>query len=446
MRDTLPFLQRLGLDEGTDARAIRRAYARELKLIDQERDSAGFQELREAYDTALQWAAWRDQQAAAQPEPAPAPPSDSEVPDYSMARTPVTLATTPATTTDAAPTPMPALEAGSEQTLTLEPPQASAAAVFAEFHHAMTQLAQQRHTHNTAEWQRLLQQSLNDDRLLNIDARIYFEAHIAHLLTGGWRPGHDVLFQAASKVFHWGEDRRRLRQLGQVGAHIDQAVTEQAMFERLPESDLMLHRAALALLRRGGEPTDYQLRGDLPYVDFLMQHFPAWMPMVVDVAVVEQWRARFNALPAPKKSWWPKLRFDISPRVGWVLAILLFNLLRMCWHDSEDKAPHTPGPSSYLPSAPSPAGVPGYQPLPEHIRQDIAARIPTLPLQLGPGQHRAELTITLDEQGKVYQLMLYGSSGSISYDEAVSKALRDYQPYPPETPRKFQVTFTPPTP
>jgi protein TonB len=422
MRDTLPFLHRLGLEDDTDARAIRRAYAREVKLIDQERDSAGFQELREAYDTALQWAAWRDQQATEQSEP-------------DMAGTPVTLAVAaPASASAAEPAP----------SLVQEDPQVSAAAVFEHFHHAAQQLARQRHTQSTAEWQQLLQQSLDDERLLNIEARIYFEAHVAHLLANGWRPGHEALFTAASKIFHWSEDRRRLRQLGQAGALIDQAIDEHAMFERLPEAELMLHRAAISLLRKDTQPTAYQLRGDMPYVEFLMQHFPTWMRMVVDVNVVEQWRSSFAILPPPKKSWWPKLGFDLPPRIGWILVVVVFQLLRTCWNASEDKPVHSASPTQYVP-APV-VEMPEYPPLPEYMRQNIASKIPAMPLQLGPGIHRAELTITLDEQGKVYQLMLYASSGSISYDEAVSKAVRDSQPFPPETPRKFQVTFTIPTP
>lgn len=64
---TVDALRRLGLDASADEKAIRKAYARELKLIDQETQIMAFQALREVYETALGL-----RQAAA---PAPAPPS-----------------------------------------------------------------------------------------------------------------------------------------------------------------------------------------------------------------------------------------------------------------------------------------------------------------------------------------------------------------------------------
>jgi len=52
---TLPFLEQLGLDQTADATTIRRAYARQLKQLDQEANPEAFATLRTAYEQALAW-------------------------------------------------------------------------------------------------------------------------------------------------------------------------------------------------------------------------------------------------------------------------------------------------------------------------------------------------------------------------------------------------------
>lgn len=415
MRDTFPFLYRLGLDEDADARSIRRAYARELKLIDTEQDSVGFQELREAYDTALQWLDWREQQA---PQ-APTSERAAAAPDYGVPRTPVTVGKAPTALSGA---------------------QSLSRAVFDELRAAMAQLLSEHRVQHTAEWQRILQRSLDDERLIDLGARLHFEAQVAQLLASGWRPGHETLFAAASEVFRWQQEGRRLQQLGHAGAVIDQALREHNIYQQLPESERMIHHAALALLRTDGKPTAYQLRADMPYVERLAQLFPTWMPLVVDMERVAQWRAGYAVLPPEKKSWWPKLSIDLSARLTWAPVLILFMVFRFAMQDREEHTTYSRG----FPQ-PAPQVVPEYRPLPEYLRQNIADRMLIIPPELGPGEHAAEFFVTLDDAGRLDQISMYRSSGSISYDEAVSKALRASQPLPPETPRKFQVTFTVPT-
>lgn len=431
MRDTTPFLFRLGLADDADTRAIRRAYARELKLIDQERDAAGFQELRDAYEAALQWAAAPQRSAApAQPQPQPQPP----IVDFGMPRTPVTLAKTPSA--EAAPRRTPAAALGGD-------PAWCADQAFNAFAAAIAQLQRDHPGQFLTRWQATLQRSLDDEQLLNLAARARFESQVAQLLAGGWRPGHEMLFAAAIQVFHWSDDQRRLLQLGTAGARINQAIKESNGFDTLPESQQMNHRSAMALLRTASEPTSQQLRGAMPYVEILMSYFPVWMSLMVDLKTVAQWRVRYELLPAAQKNPEPKAKPRASsPWMTWMTVVFVVNLVRIVF--SNYSAPSTP-PQAIPGNFPAPLIMPAPQLQPYQL-QLIEARIARLPVSApGNGLHQVTFRVELDENGAIYSLAMLRTSDSTLYDDAVSKAIHESAPFPQGTPRKFEVSFTLPT-
>ena len=203
------FLLRLDLGPDTDARAIRRAYARELKLIDQEADLPAFQTLRECYEVALRWAAYQAQRQ--QDETAP--------PDLVPETVPVD-------------------------------PDALALVVYQRFLAAHGKLATGSIMDDVSLWEAELRLRLADDELINLTARATFEARVAHLLAGPWQAANGPLFSAAASVFDWNEDRRRLRQFGYAGAFLNQALEERKLFDAQAVADLAYQRKILARLPR----------------------------------------------------------------------------------------------------------------------------------------------------------------------------------------------------
>lgn len=261
---TPPFMAHLALDADADERAIKRAYAVRLKKIDQETDPEGFQRLREAYEAALQWAKSSAAEGATQPELA------SEALDAS------------------APSAPQAHEAPNPEQL--------AGAVFDAFMAGLPDSALTLEGHLAA-----LNKSLEDPRMVNLEARVVFEWLIARQLAEGWRPGHEVLLVAATDCFHWHTDRSRLAQFNRVGAMLDAALSERAVFDSQQPEMQEQYREVIRKMRLETHPGDDFLLKHLDRAELLASRLPNWLWIITRVESLKQWREWVQVLPESKR-------------------------------------------------------------------------------------------------------------------------------------------------
>jgi tetratricopeptide (TPR) repeat protein len=336
MSAPLHLLARLGVTPDADAREIRRAYARELKQIDQEADPAGFQSLREAYDEVLFWERHRDSapsEESARPDPEPDAGGTVQEPPPRHA-------------------PEPAEPENARQPAPQDDQHALAAAVFGDFMLRRAALVAERATSSSAPWQDELRASLDDARLINIVARELFELHVAVLLAEGWRPGNEALLPAAVKVFNWAGDRRRVQALGQAGAMIDNAIDERAMFET--QEDTGRQQRLIERLRDPRPPTARELVTQTVLMETMITRFPTWLALIVSVENVVRWRDMDRALPGWRrmltftglgnKPSHPEERRGWSFNWRWIIFIAVLSMGRMACQERGHGADPGAGP------------------------------------------------------------------------------------------------------
>ncbi len=436
MQDIPSFFIDQRLDQDVDERTIKRAYAKALKQIDQESDLTGFQDLRESYEYAINWARHRDwlaQQTQEQEEqfsaeqelptassttsdqaqvtqPAcdshidhanevmseeaakavavaaasaigellrqelkqesnptidkdiPASPSTLEQAPYHHPTTLMSLApeepvreptvetaSTLLTLDDAVDSspPLPSLvqvDTATPKVVVEDIPQGpSPIDVAKEVMEEVLQRIQQLNDEN-ADLLPLLRDAMDDDRLINVEARDVFEWLMANHVAQGWQAGNGNLFGATVKAFQWNEDKNRLLRFGELGYYLEHALVEMSMFN---DQDRALADRQVQLIRRARAatlPDKHFLRENIQLIHHMTSSFPNWLNLVTSWTNLQAWRTRAEELkivPQPVAAKGSAKEESSFSKYGglWIFAIfLLLSIVRGC---SNDK-PYTP--------------------------------------------------------------------------------------------------------
>lgn len=381
MTEVPDFLLELGLRPDADERAIKRAYAVELKKIDQETQAQQFQRLRGAYEAALYWV-----RNAREAQEEVETTRDDGLPAPALAAANAETAertTTPGPEPVSAPSTAPAVNRNDEP----PPPHCGDPAMprhdsVRDILVALNTRLQEDPLQTVHEAASLLEITLEDPRLLDMDARFLFEANIAHLLACGWRPGHEHLFEAALNAFEWRTDSARLLRLGQAGHVVDRAIVEQDAQAQQPpaQRDSQLH--FVALLRHRDNPGPQALALGMGPVMHAATAYPTWLRLTSNTAHIESWQrhdadiARSTVQSQPSATNMHSGSLNASRLTVW-FAIFFVGILALAALGSMLKEgtgrtavapPSTPSPSSAAlewPQGPRPAPSSRFSELPQ---------------------------------------------------------------------------------
>lgn len=263
------FFDLLGLPAHADERAVRRAYAIQLKRIDQATDPDGFARLRAAYEAARQWAADADDDVTVvvPVEPSPdATPPDDEAP--------------PAPDTPDVPT------IGDPRGEALQRIEWFASTVPGASSYAIRQT---------------LDTTISALRMQYIDAPGLFEDFLVDRLAWCTIDQRPTVFAIASDAFHW-QEIGHLAAMGPRGQWIESVEAQSLAWHTVLPVWRTKILATIEAACNANRPLPLSIVRLWPDVRDAFAGYPAYLGLHIAHDLRNEWAAAFDALPGEQRS------------------------------------------------------------------------------------------------------------------------------------------------
>ncbi|MFZ6653714.1 hypothetical protein [Undibacterium sp. TJN19] len=313
MTDLPIFLVQHELTTAADERAIKRAYAKSLKQIDQENDLAGFQALRESYEEALEWTRLNrksmDFLAQEKSEPArvlipgkekilisPALAEEDILNEFKREQKNESVTIPGTDTKHKAKSPQ---SAEKQADLAFSWMKGSLPTADSEkiaqrlFDELLQELKKQTNVSGNAE--ECLLRIMDDGRPISIWVRHEFEYRIATYVTEGWHIGDGDLLDAAIKCFAWDKRKQDLNNFGPVGEVLNKALMERESFLSKDQKNREKLWMILQKVREDGNPDSKFLKANFDLLVRMVQSYPMWIYMVTNRKNLSQWYVIVNS-------------------------------------------------------------------------------------------------------------------------------------------------------
>lgn len=330
---SLWFFERLGIAATSDAKQIKRAYARALKAIDQQAERESFERLRAAYEQALAWAADRRTHI---------PHSDLAAGDTSIAQDLAHEQPPPAVTLGKTPP-----DSDEPRYPGEDRPRHAPEISWLTIHQWVARLMNPQ----GASYASLLDEALRDPQLHHLDAHEQLNSMLMDAL---YRAplGQRELFAAAAARFGWAahgalSQRHRPRQ-----RWVSQVIDQSLLWASLEPATAAAYTAAIDAAAATDQPSPAQVLRHRAALSVLSHDFHAWCALSLPPGHIDAWRTAHDALPAHDvrkvkarqaaikrlRGFWRAIKFTVGLFDNWLsramLAIMALSVVvHVVWGD-----------------------------------------------------------------------------------------------------------------